>query len=126
MHLRLFSDFSHKHFVTYSQSVLKEHRTPQACRSAPRGPRFDPRAEGDGGNCPRQANGLRSELSFLRPVDGSMIRSVLGELERRAGNLPRARQHLERALEAAPTHAEKALLGRRLAACDAPDESPPG
>jgi uncharacterized protein HemY len=65
-------------------------------------------------------------LSFLRPVDGSMIRSVLGELERRAGNLPRARQHLERALEAAPTHAEKALLGRRLAAGDAPDESPPG
>jgi hypothetical protein len=35
MHLRLFSDFSHKHFVTYSQSVPKEHRTPQACRSAP-------------------------------------------------------------------------------------------
>jgi len=25
MHLCLFSDFSHKHFVTYSQSVPKEH-----------------------------------------------------------------------------------------------------
>ena len=25
MHLRLCSDFSHKHFVTYSQSVPKEH-----------------------------------------------------------------------------------------------------
>ncbi len=25
MHLRLFSDFSHKHFVTYSQYVPKEH-----------------------------------------------------------------------------------------------------
>ena len=32
MHLALFSDFSHKHFVTYSQSVPKEHRKPQACR----------------------------------------------------------------------------------------------
>ena len=26
MHFRLFSDFSHKHFVTYSQSVPKERR----------------------------------------------------------------------------------------------------
>ncbi len=26
MHLRLFSDFSHKHFVTYSRSVPKERR----------------------------------------------------------------------------------------------------
>ena len=26
MHLRLFSDFSHKHFVTYSRSVPKVHR----------------------------------------------------------------------------------------------------
>jgi RNA polymerase sigma factor (sigma-70 family) len=43
--------------------------------------------------------------------------AVLGELERRAGNLPRARAHLQRALEAAPTDAEKALLTRRLAAC---------
>jgi RNA polymerase sigma-70 factor (ECF subfamily) len=45
--------------------------------------------------------------------------AVLGELERRAGNLDRARQHLRRALEAAPTHAEQALLKRRLQACDA-------
>jgi RNA polymerase sigma factor (sigma-70 family) len=44
--------------------------------------------------------------------------AVLGELERRAGNLDRARQHLHRALEAAPTDAEKSLLRRRLAACD--------
>jgi RNA polymerase sigma factor (sigma-70 family) len=43
--------------------------------------------------------------------------AVLGELERRAGNLARARAHLQRALEAAPTHAEQALLRRRLAAC---------
>jgi hypothetical protein len=28
MHLRLFSDFSHKHFVIYSQSVPKQHRGP--------------------------------------------------------------------------------------------------
>ena len=46
--------------------------------------------------------------------------AVLGELERRAGNLERARRHLQRAFEAAPTHAEKALIGRRLAACDGP------
>ena len=45
--------------------------------------------------------------------------AVLGELERRAGNLDRARRHLQRAQDAAPTNAEKALLGRRLAACDA-------
>jgi RNA polymerase sigma factor (sigma-70 family) len=43
--------------------------------------------------------------------------AVLGELERRAGNLERAREHLIRAREAAPTHAEKALLTRRLVAC---------
>jgi len=43
--------------------------------------------------------------------------AVLGELERRTGNLARAREHLTRALEAAPTHAEQALLRRRLAAC---------
>jgi hypothetical protein len=32
MHLRLFSDFSHKHFVTYSQSVPREHRAPLNAR----------------------------------------------------------------------------------------------
>ena len=45
--------------------------------------------------------------------------AVLGELERRAGNRERARRHLTRALEAAPTDAEKSLLRRRLSACDA-------
>lgn len=44
--------------------------------------------------------------------------ATLGELERRAGNLTRARHHLERALEAAPHPAEKELLQRRLDACD--------
>jgi len=48
--------------------------------------------------------------------------AVLGELERRAGNLDRARQHLLRALDGAPTDAERSLLRRRLAACEA---SPP-
>jgi RNA polymerase sigma factor (sigma-70 family) len=48
--------------------------------------------------------------------------AVLGELERRAGNFDRARQHLLRALDAAPTDAEKSLLRRRLAACEV---SPP-
>jgi len=40
--------------------------------------------------------------------------AVMGELERKVGNRDRARQHLERALEAAPTDAEKALMKRRL------------
>ncbi len=43
--------------------------------------------------------------------------ATLGELYRRCGNLQRAIGHLTRALAAAPTHAEKALLRRRLAAC---------
>jgi RNA polymerase sigma factor (sigma-70 family) len=42
--------------------------------------------------------------------------ATLGELYRRAGDPERARKHLERALEAAPTNAEKGLLRRRLAA----------
>jgi RNA polymerase sigma factor (sigma-70 family) len=42
--------------------------------------------------------------------------ATLGELYRRSGDLERARRHLERALDAAPTHAEKALLRRRLEA----------
>lgn len=41
--------------------------------------------------------------------------ATLGELERRAGNHARARHHLQRALEAAPHPAEKALIARRLA-----------
>lgn len=40
--------------------------------------------------------------------------ATLGELSRRAGHMDRAVRHLARALEAAPTDAEKALLRRRL------------
>jgi predicted RNA polymerase sigma factor len=46
--------------------------------------------------------------------------ATLGELYRRSGNRERARVHLPRALDAAPTHAEKALLRRRLDACGIP------
>ncbi|MBL8343139.1 MAG: sigma-70 family RNA polymerase sigma factor [Rubrivivax sp.] len=44
--------------------------------------------------------------------------ATLGELERRAGDLDAARRHLRRALDAAPHPAERALIERRLAACD--------
>jgi RNA polymerase sigma-70 factor (ECF subfamily) len=40
--------------------------------------------------------------------------ATLGELYRRHGDRARAAVHLARALEAAPTHAEQALLRRRL------------
>ncbi len=40
--------------------------------------------------------------------------ATLGELYRRRGDRERATGHLSRALEAAPTHAEKALIRRRL------------
>jgi RNA polymerase sigma-70 factor (ECF subfamily) len=43
--------------------------------------------------------------------------ATLGELYRRSGNLERATAHLTRALSAAPTDAERALLRRRLEAC---------
>lgn len=43
--------------------------------------------------------------------------ATLGELYRRRGDRERATAHLTRALGAAPTHAEKDLLQRRLAAC---------
>jgi RNA polymerase sigma-70 factor (ECF subfamily) len=43
--------------------------------------------------------------------------ATLGELHRRSGDREQAREHLIRAIEAAPTHAEKALLQRRLKAC---------
>ena len=43
--------------------------------------------------------------------------ATLGELYRRRGDRERATAHLTRALDAAPTHAEKALLRRRMAAC---------
>lgn len=45
--------------------------------------------------------------------------ATLGELYRRRGDRDRATEHLTRALAAAPTHAEKALLRRRLEACAA-------
>jgi RNA polymerase sigma-70 factor (ECF subfamily) len=45
--------------------------------------------------------------------------ATLGELYRRQGDAARAREHLQRALDAAPTHAEKALIRRRLAAAEA-------
>jgi len=43
--------------------------------------------------------------------------ATLGELYRRRGDRERATAHLTRALGAAPTHAERALLRRRLEAC---------
>jgi len=43
--------------------------------------------------------------------------ATLGELCRRRGDRERATAHLTRALGAAPTHAERALLRRRLEAC---------
>jgi RNA polymerase sigma factor (sigma-70 family) len=43
--------------------------------------------------------------------------ATLGELYRRRGDRERATVHLTRALDAAPTHAEQALLRRRLDAC---------
>jgi RNA polymerase sigma factor (sigma-70 family) len=43
--------------------------------------------------------------------------ATLGELYRRRGDRERATAHLKRALDAAPTHAERALLRRRLEAC---------
>jgi RNA polymerase sigma factor (sigma-70 family) len=50
--------------------------------------------------------------------------ATLGELYRRHGDRDRARTHLARAFEAAPTHAEKALLQRRLNACAASAPAP--
>ena len=43
--------------------------------------------------------------------------AVVGDLFRRAGQLEQARGYLERAAENAPSHAERALLQRRLATC---------
>ncbi len=43
--------------------------------------------------------------------------ATLGELYRRRGDRERATAHLTRALSAAPTHAERALLRRRLEVC---------
>lgn len=49
--------------------------------------------------------------------------ATLGELYRRRGNRERASTHLTRALSAAPTDAEKALVRRRLDACSTCDGS---
>lgn len=46
--------------------------------------------------------------------------ATLGELYRRAGHVESAVEHLRRALDMAPTQAEKALLSRRLTACGEP------
>ena len=46
--------------------------------------------------------------------------ATFGELYRRSGDTERAVTHLARALAAAPTHAERALLERRLLACQKP------
>ncbi len=43
--------------------------------------------------------------------------ATLGELYRRQGDRERAMEYLMRALGAAPTHAEKALIQRRMEAC---------
>jgi RNA polymerase sigma-70 factor (ECF subfamily) len=52
--------------------------------------------------------------------------ATLGELHRRNGALDRAIAHLELAVAAAPTHAERALLERRLASCRrAPEQQRP-
>lgn len=49
--------------------------------------------------------------------------ATLGELYRRKGDRERATTHLMRALGAAPTHAERALLRRRLEACSSSTSS---
>ena len=50
--------------------------------------------------------------------------AIAGELHRRAGEPEAARRHSERALAAAPTEAERALLRRRLAGCGSPGSGP--
>jgi RNA polymerase sigma-70 factor (ECF subfamily) len=62
-------------------------------------------------------------LEALKPP-GWLLRyylwdAALGELYRRRGDHERAMQHLRRALESAPTAAEKALMERRLRECKA-------
>ncbi len=67
------------------------------------------------------ARGAESGLEILRSVVPPawlagfyLWDAVLGELEKRAGNLDQARRHLQRALESAPTEPERTLLRRRL------------
>jgi RNA polymerase sigma factor (sigma-70 family) len=61
------------------------------------------------------------ELEALKPptwlLGYYLWDATLGELYRRKGELERAKTHLQRALESAPTNAEKALLERRLREC---------
>lgn len=70
-----------------------------------------------------EEQGPEAGLALLRSLDPPswllgyyLWDATLGELYRRQGDHARAREHLRRALEAAPTHAEQALLRRRLAA----------
>jgi predicted RNA polymerase sigma factor len=62
-----------------------------------------------------------SVLEALKPpgwlLDYYLWDATLGELYRRRGDTDRAIFHLTRALDRAPTEAEKALLRRRLRAC---------
>jgi len=73
------------------------------------------------------AHGADAGLAALQAIDAPiwlvgyyLWDATLGELYRRRGDLERATAHLTRALAAAPTHAEQALLRRRLEACNLP------
>jgi RNA polymerase sigma factor (sigma-70 family) len=66
------------------------------------------------------AAGLKSLLAFEPPewlLRYYLWDATLGELHRRTHDFARARAHLERAFDRAPTDAEKALIKHRLAAC---------
>jgi RNA polymerase sigma factor (sigma-70 family) len=71
-----------------------------------------------------ESKGPAAGLALLEPLEPPhwllgyyLWDATLGELWRRQGDRERARAHLTRALEGAPTHAEKSLLRRRLDAC---------
>lgn len=49
--------------------------------------------------------------------------AAVGELKRQSGDFAVARQYLSRACDSAPTVAERELLQRRIAACEAEDVS---
>ncbi|MFO0901003.1 MAG: DUF6596 domain-containing protein [Pirellulales bacterium] len=49
-----------------------------------------------------------------------LLHATLGELHRRADDLPSARRHLERAIELTQSAADQELLRRRLALCGSP------
>lgn len=70
--------------------------------------------------------GLAALETFGAPswlLDYYLWDATLGELYRRSGDRDGARIHTRRALERAPTNAEKALLERRLARIDGEQES---